>query len=100
MRYAEDLNSSSVLSGSYSKKAHSATIISNSPHPHKCGNTVCAFKLVGGADTLNESKSRGNTHYSLRLDRLEIFSGVNKGREPVIREDVRGNLLPYVVSRQ
>ena len=70
------------------------------PHPHKGGNTIRALELVGGTGAFNWSESRSNTHYSLRLDHLEVFPGINTRREPVVRKNIRGNLLPDVVGRQ
>ena len=82
------------------RKVYSVIILSDLPHPHKGGNTICALELVGGADAFNWSKLRSNTHHSLRLDHLEVFPGLNKRREPVVRNNIRGNLLPDVVGRQ
>lgn len=82
------------------RKVYSVMILPDLPHSHKGGNTICALKFVGGAGPFNLSKSRSDTRYSPRLDHLEVFSGINERREPVVREDVRGNLLPNVVGRQ
>lgn len=70
------------------------------PHPHESRNAICALELVGGASTLNGSKSRGNVRYLLGFDHPEIFPGINKRRKPVIREDVWGNFFSNVVGRQ
>jgi hypothetical protein len=56
--------------------------------------------LLAGAGTLNGSKLHGNTRHLLCLDHPEIFSGINKRRQPVICEDVWGNLLSDVMGRK
>ena len=69
-------------------------------YPYEGRNSVCTIVLFGRAGTLSESRLPDEIHRLLRFDNLEILSGIDKRREPVVCEGVWGNLLPDVVGRQ